>query len=139
MPVRSRWRNQFQLSDSASKFHNKVGRIFATDKLFKNLKCYQEVPVKDLVDGYDKNHFFDWYVEDLNTIVELHGAQHYKAVNFGDSSYEEVQRTFKNLQARDTKKKVAATSAGYEYVAISYKEYAKLTARRLQGLILGAS
>lgn len=139
MPIRSRWTNQFSEIESASKFHNRARQILATDSLLRGFAAYQEVPVKDLVPGYPYTHFFDWYVEELNLIVELHGAQHYKVVNFGNNSYEEAQKQFKDIQTRDSRKKAAAIEAGYEYLAISYKEYTKLNAKRFRDLLFGAS
>ena len=135
MPIRSRWTNQFSELSAQSKFHNKVRAILAQDQLLRGFKCYQEVPVKDLCPDYPDNHFYDWYIEELNMIVELHGAQHYKVVNRGNVSYEQAQRDFAGIQFRDKQKKSAAKAAGFTYVEISYKEYPKLDAAKLKKLL----
>lgn len=100
------------------------------------MKCYQEVNVADLVPDYPyRSHHYDWFVEELQTVVELHGAQHYKVTNYGNMGYDEAQRAFRNMQDRDNDKKTAALAAGYDYVEISYKEYKKLNAAHLKTLI----
>ena len=134
--TRNKWRTQYQKIESASKFHNRVREIFATDRFFRNLACYQEVNVQDLIHSYPfRSHHFDWYIDELQTVVELHGDQHYKVVNYGNIGIEEAQRNHIRIKDRDNTKKLAATEAGYDYVAIPYKEYKKLNAQRLKHLI----
>jgi hypothetical protein len=135
MPIRSRWSNQFKELSNQSKFHEKVRHILTTDSLLKAFSCYQEVPVKDLCPEYSDNHYFDWYIQELNMIVELHGAQHYSVVNYGNIGYEDAIREFNNIQKRDSQKKEAAKQKGMTYVEISYKEYSKLDAARFKQLI----
>ena len=135
MPIRSRWTNQFRALGNQSKFHEKVRSILQADTLLRGFKCYQEVPVKDLCQDYPYNHFFDWYIEELGVVVELHGAQHYKVVNRGNVSYEQAQKDFQGIQQRDKQKKTAALAAGLQYVEISYKEYQKLDAARFRELL----
>jgi very-short-patch-repair endonuclease len=139
MPIRSRWADQLKELPNQSKFHNKVREILVMDNLLRGFKCYQEVPVRDLCTDYPSIHFFDWYIEELNMVIELHGAQHYKVVNRGGISYEAAQAEFKGIQSRDKQKKTAALAAGYDYLEISYKEYAKLNAAKLKKLLFGAS
>lgn len=134
---RVRWRNQFTELDSQSKFHNKVRGIFATDPFFKSLKCYQEIAVAELCEDYPyRNQHFDWYIDELHMIIELHGAQHYKMVNRGNIGYDQAMKKFREGQQRDSDKKYAAEQAGYKYVAIHYREYNKLNAVRLKELLL---
>ena len=139
MPIRSRWTDQFTELPSQSKFHNKVREILVSDPILKGFFAYQEVPVKDLCEDYDANHYFDWYIEELNLVVELHGAQHYKVVNFGNISYEAAQSNFRDIRKRDRQKKEAAEASGLFYLEISHKEYKKLDADRLKELLFGAS
>ena len=135
MPIKSRWTDQFCELPNQSKFHEKVRRIMVADQLLRGFKAYQETPVKDLCPGYEYNHFFDWYIQELNTVLELHGAQHYKVVNYGNVSYEQAQRNFTGIQSRDKQKKAAALAANYKYIEISYKEYPKLNAIKLKQLL----
>jgi hypothetical protein len=131
-----KWKNQYSNIDNASKFHNKVKDIFVTDQYFKLMQCYQEINVAQLIPGYPhNNHHFDWYIEELQTIVELHGAQHYQVVNFGSIGREEAHRQFLRIRDRDNTKKTAALDTGFEYRDISYKEYKYLDAKRLKELI----
>lgn len=135
MPIRSRWTNQYKALGNQSKFHEKVRALLQTDEILRSFSCYQEVPVKDLCQDYPDTHWFDWYIEELGTVVELHGQQHYKVVNRGNVSYEQAQRDFEGIQSRDVQKKKAAIAAGLKYVEISYKEYPKLDAARLRELL----
>lgn len=135
MPSSKSWKTQYTYIPNASKFHNKVKDIFCTDSLFKNLTCYQEVPVSELVEYDNNQQRYDWYIEEINTVIELHGAQHYKLVNYGNIGYDDAMINFKNMQKRDSRKKYAAIEAGYKYVEISYKHYSKLDAALLKKLI----
>ena len=133
--IRSRWSSQFEELSNQSKFHEKVRHILCTDQFLSGLQCYQEVPVKDLCEGYSSTHWFDWYIDELDTVIELHGQQHYKVVNRGNVSYEQAQSDFANGQKRDSAKKAAAIRNGYKYVEISYKHYKKLDATSFKEMI----
>lgn len=129
---KTKWKNQFQTIDS-SKFHSDVRDIFRNYQFFKNLSCYQEVPVQDLVPGYpSRMHRVDWYIDEFRLIIELHGKQHYELVNFGNKSFMDAQKDFNNIQFRDNQKKTALLEAGYEYIEISYKDKNKLSGPYLQ-------
>lgn len=134
---RSQWLNQYTLVESASAFHNKVRAIFVTDSFFKNLNCFQEVLVSALVDSYVNNYdAVDWYIDELNTVLELHGVQHYKMQSFGSKdSYANQVKAFNNIKYRDNRKKYALINAGYTYIEISYKEISKLNSEYLKNKI----
>lgn len=133
---RSTWKNQFHIYESASDFHNKVREIFATDNYFKQIQCFQEVPVSNLVSDYKNNmEAVDWYIDSLNVVIELHGEQHYKATGFGNESYNEKLVNFNNIRYRDNKKKTALIESGYTYIEIPYKLKSKLTAEFIKELI----
>jgi len=124
---RNKWKTQYDLIEQASNFHNKVRDIFRFSNYFKRFHCYQEVNVKDLINDYaDHNHHYDWYIQELNIILELHGDQHYKITNYGSIDYGQAFRAFKNIQYRDNLKKQAALDANYSYVEIPYKFCKKL-------------
>mgnify|MGYP003128900622 CR=1 FL=1 len=134
---RSKWKNQYHLYDSASNFHNKVREIFVNDPFFKQLKCFQEVPVKDLVNTYPNNlDAVDWYIDELNSIIELHGVQHYKIQSFGstDSVYNQ-RKNFYNIRNRDNRKKHALLEAGFFYFEIPYTEKTKLSSDYFKQLL----
>lgn len=134
---RLRWANQYTTLPNQSNFHEDVRVIFATDPFFKGLKCYQEVPVYELIpDYFSHKHRFDWYIEELNTILELHGEQHYRPVNFGGQGFDETQISFKQSQQRDRLKKEFAEEAGFTYVAIPYVLRRRLSATLLKEIIL---
>lgn len=137
---RANWKTQFTLLPSASAFHNKVRELILKDPILNNMKCYQEVSVAELIDGYQfRNHHFDWYIDELATVVELHGAQHYEMVNFGNIAYDAAVDRFRGIKKRDQMKKTAALEAGLNYVEIDYKKYKKLNGELLRELILSGS
>ena len=137
---RSGWFNQYHLYPNASKFHNDVREIFRTDSFFKNLQCYQEVPLSALVNSYPNNKdAVDWYIDELNTIVELHGKQHYAQVLFGYKPFLEAKKDFHNIQYRDNRKKTFLVDSGYNYVEISYKEAKHLSSDFLKTKIFHES
>lgn len=125
---RASWVDQYYLYPHASKFHNTLRSFFITDSFFTSLKCYQEVPVKALISDYPNNYdAVDWYIDELNTVIELHGKQHYEQVMFGYKPFEEAKKDFHNIQYRDNRKKTFLIDAGYNYVEVSYKDAKKLT------------
>ena len=135
---RSTWKNQYYLYEHASSFHNAVRDIFVTDKFFKQLNCFQEVPVYSLVDTYpNKLDAVDWYIDELNTVLELHGKQHFVLQTFGskDSVFNQ-KKNFFNIKYRDNRKKYALIDSNYKFIEISYKDKNKLTADYLKQLIL---
>lgn len=137
---RSGWLDQYHLYPNASKFHNTVRGFFISDSYFKNLKCYQEVPVKGLVPDYPNNYdAVDWFIDELNTVIELHGKQHYEKVMFGKKSFYESEQDFKKIKFRDNRKKTFLIEAGYNFVEISYKEAKNLTPEYIKNKIFNES
>ena len=135
MVSRSRWQNQFT-TIHASKFHLSVKKVFVEDSFFSQLSCYQEVPVADICPDYPHaSHRFDWYIEDLGVVIELHGQQHYKMTNRGGLGYEEAVKQFKAQQHRDQMKREAALKSGFSYIEIPWKDRKKITAPFLKNLI----
>lgn len=133
---RSKWKNQYQIIDGNSNFHETVRKIFISDPFFSSLKCFQEVPVKALVPWYTKDHYVDWYIDELGTVLELHGAHHYKMVNFGNVSYDEARKNFNNIRYRDNLKKTSLIEADFQYREISYKDIKKINPTYLKNLLI---
>ena len=132
---RGKWKSQFQEQDGASCFHKHIQDVLK-QRPFSLSNAYQEVAVADLVPGYrSTGHRFDWYLPNLNAVLELHGAQHYKATSFGKQSYVDKELNFVQMQARDSAKKYAALEQGLLYVEIPYTEYKKMTPEKLMKYI----
>jgi hypothetical protein len=132
---KTKWKNQWQNIGGASDFHNRLKTLFRTVLPFKNYKCYQEVAVIDLVPDYNRSsEHYDWYIADLNLIIELHGKQHYEVVSFGKTDGDKAQRDLYRMQERDTNKQLAAINNGYSYLAIPYWE--KLTDDKITNMIM---
>ena len=131
---RSGWKNQYYTYDSASKLHNKLKEIFISDHFFKQLQCYQEVPVRDLVVTYPNGmDAIDWYIDEYNIVIECHGVQHYKMQSFGSKdSFFNQKKNFNNIRYRDNRKKTALINSGYNYLEIPYIDYSKIDASYLK-------
>ena len=83
----------------------------------------QEVSVKSLVPHYkNSKHRIDWYIKDLNTVIEVHGEQHSKPVSFGGISKDKATNAFLGNRLRDIRKKQALIGEGYAFVEIWYDE-----------------
>ena len=94
------------------------------------------MPVSALVPSYRSNRqCVDWYIDELGTVLELHGKQHYEMANFGNIAYEKAKKNFHNIQYRDNSKKQALLEEGIEYREISYKLKSKLNAELLKQII----
>ena len=134
---RASWKNQFYHYESASKFHNLIRQIFTTDTFFKQLQCYQEVLVKDLIPSYAfPQDAVDWFIDEYNIVIEIHGIQHYKMQSFGSTdSYWNQKKNFHNIKYRDNRKKTALLDCSYSFLELSYKEYAKITPEYLKNKI----
>ena len=125
--MRSRWKTKFYDIEGASKFHKSIQTILIEDEYFKSMNCYQEVPVEDLAPGFPyKGYHYDWYIQPLNCIIELHGQQHYKVTRFGNYSMDTAIRNFEEGTQRDTDKEYAALENNYTYIVISYIEQKRL-------------
>ena len=135
---RSNWKTKYEKIEASSAFHEKIRHILCSDPFFKNLSCYQEVPVAALVPEYSKkSHHVDWYIDELGIVLELHGEQHYKLLNFGNKAFNHAVKDFNNIKYRDNMKKHSLLNQGYEYREISYKEEKKIDAIKLKNILLG--
>jgi very-short-patch-repair endonuclease len=94
--------------------------------------------VSSLVPAYPNNRdCVDWYIDELNIVLELHGKQHYQMQSFGskDSVFNQ-KKNFYNIKFRDNRKKTSLLNANINYIEISYKDKSKITADYLKNLIL---
>ncbi len=130
MGINSRFK--FAYRSNASKGHTAVGEILRNSNLFKNYPHYQEWPVSKIDPNWHSNReHFDWVIPMLKLVIEYHGIQHIKQNSFFHASVEE----FEEQKARDERKKQAAISNGWTYIAITpdikitdkwiYEEYKK--------------
>lgn len=114
-------RFRYSYRDNASKLHRMVGDFLRGSKIFGGYEIYQEYPVNRVNPHYDTGrHHFDWVIPALKLVVECHGEQHYKVVNFGYDTEEEARAAFLEGKQRDQAKCRAAMDAGYAYIVIPY-------------------
>ena len=134
---RTQWKNQYFEIESASLLHNKIRKIFISDPFFKQLNCFQEVSISALVEKYKyPSHKVDWYIDELGTVIEIHGRQHYHMTNFGNIPYLDAYRGFNNIRYRDNMKKTALIEAGFEYREIDYKQMKQMTPELIKEIVL---
>lgn len=133
-----RWKSQFVTIPGQSSLHEMVREIFCTDPFFKYLNCWQEVYVKDLIPDYlNSKHRYDFYIENLNIILELQGIQHYRPQGFSNISYDQKIINFELIQKTDKQKRIAAINNDFIYKEISYKDQNLLTAPFLKTKLFG--
>jgi Zn ribbon nucleic-acid-binding protein len=65
---------------------------------------------------------FDFQLLDRPTLVEFHGEQHYKPVDFSSRNQRRANKQFKVRRRRDRFKAAWAKSNGYELITIKYTE-----------------
>jgi len=118
----SRFQQEFR--SNASKLHKKIGdALRSPTSPFAGFKIYQEYPVSRVNVSYRNNaHKFDWVILDLKIVIEAHGEQHYKPVQFGGISIDEAISNFKLQQNRDKIKQAAAEETGYTCISIPYSD-----------------
>jgi hypothetical protein len=120
--------NRFRQSyrNNASSLHKKIGDVLR-DSIFKNYRVMQEYPLNKINPDYKNGRCkFDWVILDLAIIIEGHGEQHDRPVNFGGMTDEEAEDNFFNQKYRDNLKMNAALEAGYTYIVIPYSDIDKI-------------
>lgn len=123
---RNKWKDKFFEKPDASRMHAKVQEILK-EGTFKNLSCYQEVPVSELVENTKDILYVDWFVEAFNLIIELHGIQHYKPTSFSREGKLKRDINFIASHNRDENKKTLLEGAGYLFIEIPYTDESKLS------------
>jgi very-short-patch-repair endonuclease len=114
-------RFQHKYRENASNLHKAVGDCLRESELFGTQEIYQEYPVNKVNPKYaNGRHKFDWVLPTIKLVVECHGQQHYKVVNFGYDTIEEAIDAFRDCKSRDNSKMDAALDAGYTYIVIPY-------------------
>jgi len=66
---------------------------------------------------------YDFYLPNLNVLIEHQGEQHYKPKNFGGISSEVAKKNFKLQKEHDKLKREFAKNAGFSLLEISYKDF----------------
>jgi len=109
-------------ASNASKLHKSFGDMLIKSGL-GGFSIQQEVAVKTLCPSYKNGRDrFDYYIPELNVVVELHGEQHYKPVKFGGVSDNKATQNYIKRVKVDEQKAIAARTAGFLYVSFSYEE-----------------
>lgn len=109
----------------------------------KSIKYIKEKTVGDLLDKWNIKYVaqksfsdcrdinalpFDYYLTDLNILIEYQGEQHYKPVKFGTQKIEEAKKKFQYTQLHDQIKKMYCLSNDIPLIEIPYWEYENMEA-----------
>lgn len=103
----------------ASRRHRLIGDILS-HSIFRRMTVLQEYPITNLIKGYaNHRHRVDWYIRDLNLIIEIQGEQHESPVYWGEGEEEgEATRRFKKQVISDVDRLLALRAAGYMVIEI---------------------
>ena len=66
-----------------------------------------------------ENKWYDAYLPEYNSIIEIHGAQHFKPVSFPSRERKSAQDQYENYKVLDKIKKDAALKNNYKYYMIN--------------------
>ena len=117
-------RFQYKYRANASKLHKLVGNYLR--QTYPGFDWYQEYPVKYINSSWsDYRAKYDWCCPSLRVIVEAHGAQHTKKVQWHGrivADENTKSKSLEEIQAQDQLKKEAAEEAGYLYAVVHYNE-----------------
>lgn len=100
---------------SASKLHRRVGDILRSNSLTMNYRIYQEFPLSN------PKYHVDFFIQDLNLCIEVHGQQHVKPVAFNGDK-QQADLNFITQVDRDNIKTGLIKQAGYTLIEIYYDE-----------------
>ena len=75
---------------------------------------------------YKKPLPFDFYIPELNLLIEYHGEQHYKPAKWFSKKEEKVVENFRLQKIRDRIKRKYAKDNGINFLIISYKKIKKI-------------
>lgn len=67
-------------------------------------------------------HIFDFYIPQLNIIIEYNGPQHYGPIKFGSMSIKEAQSAFEDRQIRDAAKRQYCKEKNFNFIEIDGRE-----------------
>jgi hypothetical protein len=88
-----------------------------------NIEYIREYKFKDCINPKtNKKLPFDFYLPQINTIIEYHGEQHYKKTGY----FENRGGGLKDLQYRDKIKKEFGVLNNFNYIEISYKQFEQI-------------
>lgn len=114
-----------QYRDNASKLHRLVGDTLQNSAIFGGYEIVQEYSASLVHPRLSPRLHFDWAIPRLRLVIECHGEQHYRPVNFGGRDYEMAVESHNETKRRDRIKREGALYAGWAYIEVPYN--AKVT------------
>ena len=76
-------------------------------------------------------HRFDFYLPEHRVLIEYHGVQHYKPIEFFGG-----EEGLKETKFRDAYKRALAKTAGYTYLEFNYKQFKHMTEEAFESLVV---
>ena len=115
-------RNKLNYANNASKLHKSFGDMLL-DEGFSSHYIEQEVIVKQLCPNHSNGRDrFDYYLPSFKCVIELHGAQHRQAVDFGGEGLAKAKRNLVVRLEKDIEKQMSALAAGIPFIEIWHTE-----------------
>jgi len=112
--------HQHEYRQNASKLHKLVGDTLRSSGIFGGYEIYQEYPAQRVNPRLSARLHYDWAIPRLRLVIECHGEQHYRPVNFGGGDYQVAVDSFHATQRRDYLKREGALYGGWVYIEIPY-------------------
>lgn len=107
---------------NASKLHIAFGDCLI-EAGYGGFNIEQEVAVKKLCPNHSNGRDrFDYYIRELNVVVELHGRQHFNPATFGGISQNKAENNFVARVRKDEEKFLSAVKSGLYYISFRYDE-----------------
>lgn len=100
--------NQSLGEQFVSEYLEKVGLEYEFEKKFPDLRLIFELS-------------YDFFVPEINTLIEYQGEQHYRPVNFGNESEEKIKDRYKKQIIRDNMKREYAQEKGMILLEPTFK------------------
>lgn len=115
--IRPDWLMQGRTSCKNCGKNRSIGeRIIHEYLVENNIPFVEQHSFKDL-----PNHYYDFYLEEYNTLIEYQGIQHFEPTTFGGMSYEEAENKLKSQVVRDQNKRDYANRKCITLLEPTYK------------------
>lgn len=85
----------------------------------------REVPIKSIISNENRQIFVDFYIPNINTIIEYNGEQHYKPIRFGNISQKQAEEKLLRQQERDNYLQSLCITKNISLIWIDGRKYQK--------------
>lgn len=78
---------------------------------------------KICIQANNRKYYPDYYISQINLIVEYNGAQHYKPVRFGNIPLEQAKENFEKQKIRDEQLRIFCNKNNIKLLEIDGRKY----------------